>query len=335
MRDGLVLCFLVAFASVSVSAQTPAAPRPFKATAQLGVPYVIGAESTVIGTKEKVELASEREVTLDSAELALLFPNRQENVFARAGEKLLVLRGSIRNHEKTSTARLTSSESIGLRLWQAYKGPGKFGFVGTFNPSTLEYISKQLKPGDSEKVVAVWRIPADLTDFNFGLMYDVPRKVAWYDLAPAIGRIRSTFATPDGIGATDSAKVGPGETFDLGALEIRVGGVSEPETVAGVRRPATGHRYVVNLTVTNRLLLPARWGWQYVTAELLAADGSVLKAYPDIFDLSTDRSWYGDLNPGASMTARFLFPSETAESPRALRLTLPEAGRTVEAALIP
>jgi len=54
--------------------------------------------------------------------------------------------------------------------------------------------------------------------------------------------------------------------FDLGALEIRVGGVSEPEIVMGVRRPETGHRYVVNVTVANRLLLPARWGWQYVTA---------------------------------------------------------------------
>ena len=33
MREGLVLCFLAALAS----AQTPAAPKPFKATAQLGV----------------------------------------------------------------------------------------------------------------------------------------------------------------------------------------------------------------------------------------------------------------------------------------------------------
>src|SRR6266545_3428953 len=118
MREGLVLCFVAALAS----AQTPAAPKPFNATARLGVPYMIGAESTVIGSKQKIEVSSEREVTLDSAELSLLFPNRQENVFARAGEKLLLLRGSIRNHEKTANARLTSSESIGLRLWQAYKG---------------------------------------------------------------------------------------------------------------------------------------------------------------------------------------------------------------------
>src|SRR6187431_942533 len=157
MRDVLVLCCLATLAS----AQTPPNPKPFKATAQLGVPYVIGAESTVIGSKEKVEVSSEREVTLDSAELSLVFPNRHENVYARAGEKLLLLRGSIRNHEKRPNARLTSSESIGLRLWQAYKGPGKFTFVGTFDPSTLQYISKELKPGDASAFVAVWRIPAD------------------------------------------------------------------------------------------------------------------------------------------------------------------------------
>lgn len=331
MREGLLLFLLAAFAS----AQTPAAPRPFKPTAQLGVPYVIGAESTVIGSKEKIEVSSEREVTLDSAELSLRFPNLEENVFARAGEKLLILRGSIRNHEKTTTARLTSKESIGLRLWQAYKGPGKFKFVGTFDPSSLKYISKQLKSGDSGQFVAVWRIPSDLTDFDLGLMYDTPRKIAWYALAPVMGRVRSTFATQDGTGVLDSAKVAKGDTFDLGPLELRMEGVSDPETVAGARRPDSGHRYVVNLTVVNRLLLPARWGWQYVTAELLTADGSVVKAYPDIIDSATDRSWYGDLNPGASMTARFLFLSGTAGSPRALRLTLPDAGRTVEAAFQP
>src|SRR5689334_11754630 len=98
MREGLVVCFLAAIAS----AQALVAPKPFEATAQLGIPYVIGAESTVIGSKEKIEVSTEREVTLDSAELSLQFPNRQENVFAAAGEKLLVLRGSIRNHEKSS-----------------------------------------------------------------------------------------------------------------------------------------------------------------------------------------------------------------------------------------
>ena len=84
MRDVLILCFLAALAN----AQTPGVPKPFKATAQLGVPYVIGVESKVMGSGEKVEISTEREVTLDSAELSLVFPNRQENVFARAGEKL-------------------------------------------------------------------------------------------------------------------------------------------------------------------------------------------------------------------------------------------------------
>ena len=59
------------------------------------------------------------------------------------------------------------------------------------------------------------------------------------------------------MGATDSAKVGPGEAFDVGPLGIRVG-VSEPEIVAAALRPAAGHRYVA-----YRLLLPARWGAGY------------------------------------------------------------------------
>ncbi len=83
----------------------------------------------------------------------------------------------------------------------------------------------------------------------------------------------------------------------------------------------------------DRLFFPARWGWQYLTTELVTADGSVVKAHPDIIDQATDRSWFGDLNAGASMTGRFLFNSDSASAPRALRFTSTETGRTIEAAL--
>lgn len=325
----LVLCCWI----LPLAAQTPATPKPFQETAHLGVPIVIGWDYGVQGTKELIEAATNRELTLASAELALAFPNQEENVVAAAGEKLLILRASVRNPEKKTIANLTTSNGFTLRLWQAYKGTGKFKFVAHFDPDTLHYVSKQLKSGESGQLISVWRVPADFVDFRLGLYYDKPFKIAWYDLGPKMGHIRSVFATPDGLGTADSTKIAAGQPFDLGALEMRVGEAAEPEMLAGSRRPASGHRYVVNLTVTNRLMLPARWGWQYLTVELMNIDGSVIKAYADIIDAATDKSWYGDLNGGATTIGRFVFTSDTPKMPQALRITMPTISRTVEAAL--
>ena len=335
LTDMLRFLLILACSAIAIGAQAPPAAKPFKVTAELGVPIVIGAESFIIGSKEKIETASERELTLTSADLAISFPNRQENIVAAAGEKLLILRGSIRNPEKTTVTLINSTDLIGLRLWQAYKGTGKFKFVAHFDPAGPQYIRKELKPGESAKFISVWRIPSDFMYFRLGLMYYKPQKLAWYNLTSTIGKIHSAFADVGGLGTSDTAKVAAGETFDFGALEIRAGTVSEPEMIAGMPKPAAGHRYVVNLAVTNRQMLPSRWGWQYFTVELIGSGGTVLKAYPDIIDQATGRSWYGDLNAGASLNARFLFNSVSATAPRALRLTMLETGRTVEVALVP
>jgi len=231
--------------------------KPFVATAKIGVPCVVGHETWMDPTT-KIETGTLREVTLQSAELALTFPNRHENVVATAAEKLLILRGTIRNPEKTTTDNLSASSVVGLRVWQRYTGSGKFTFVNHYDPETLKQITVELKPGAS---------------------------------APFIG------------------------------------------VFAGEARDPSKHRYVVTATVTNRLLLPIRWGWQYMTTELVDAAGRAVKAYPDIIDRATMRSWSGDLNAGASMQAAFVFYSPTPVTSRALRQSFNASGRTVEAAL--
>jgi hypothetical protein len=314
-------------------AQTPAAPRVFKATGQLGVPALIGWDYVVLGTHEKIETGSVREATLASAELATVFPNREENVIATAGEKLLILRSSLRNPEKTSVEDVYSDKAFSLRLWQGYKGPGKFKFVAHFDPDTLHFAKKELKSGESVKIVSVWRVPNDFVDFRIGLTFERPEKVPWFDLSSSIGHIQSAFASADGLSTNDSAKIASGEAFDFAGFEMRVGAATEPELLAGSRRPNPGHRYVVNVTATNKLLLPTRWGWQYFTVELVGVDGSVTKAFPDIIDAATDRSWFGDLNAGATTTGRFQFASDTAKVPQAFRMTNLATGRSVEVAL--
>lgn len=238
----------------------------FAAATKIGVPCVVGHE-TWIDPTTKIETGTLREITLQSAELALTFPNRHEKV------------------------------------------------VSHDDPETLKQIWVELKPGASAPFIGVWRISADLTDYRFGLTCQRPVKVACYDLGPVLGKLPS--ANPN----------------EVEGLELRVEGGSEPGVFAGEASDPSKHRYVVTATVTNRLLLPVRWGWHYMTTELLDAAGRAVKAHPDIIDRATMRSWSGDLNAGASMQAAFVFYSPTPVTPRALRLSFNASGRTVEAAL--
>ncbi|MBM3795977.1 MAG: hypothetical protein FJW31_18400 [Acidobacteria bacterium] len=118
----------------------------------------------------------------------------------------------------------------------------------------------------------------------------------------------------------------------MDGLEFTCEGVSQPRRIAG--SPVTPDKpvWVVTLRVANRkLLLPARWGWRYLTAELVDAGGGVaIRAYPAIHDAATDAGWSGDLAPGASVRAQFLFyPSSGKLTPGEFRLTMNDTGRGV------
>jgi hypothetical protein len=306
------------------------AQAPFKATAELNVPAPVGTKAYVSGSKELLEIGLYREITLESAELALVFPNQVENVVAAAGEKLLILRSRLRNPEKKSNFNVGPGNAIGFRIWQAYKGSGKFQFVFHLDPDTLQHARKNLKGGESAKLVSIWRIPADFRDFRLGLTTERATIVPWYDLNSSMGRLNSPFADSDGIDAKPSASVPAGKSFEMDGLQIETHGISQPARIAGAPVDPTKPVYVVSLTVSNRLLLPARWGWQYITAELLGSDGSITKAYPDLINEATDKSWAGDLAPGQATKSQLLFYPSSKIRASALRLSNGATGRMVE-----
>ncbi|MBI4891799.1 MAG: hypothetical protein HY821_14330 [Acidobacteria bacterium] len=309
------------------------AQAPFRPTAQLGVPAQVGGISRVIGSKEVLEVGSLREVTLDSAELALAFPNRLENVIAAAGEKLLILRGSVRNPEKTSVAHLGASEVVGLRMALRNTKTKRVDFIAHYDPETLKPISKQLKGGESARFIGVWRVPADWAEFRIGLSYGNSPIVPTYDLAGKIIPPRSIFLAPDGVNLNLTATAASGSSFEVDGLEVGAARLSQPARIAGTARDPSQPLYVVTLPVTNRLLLPARWGWQYVNAELLHEDGTATKFYPSIVNQATDAEWAGDLDPAATASSQFIFRPGAVKRPRALRLTMVPTGRQVEIGL--
>lgn len=297
-------------------AATLLAQAPFKATAQLGVPARVGAIARVIGTNEEMDYRLLKEVTLESATLALSFPNAVENVVANANEKLLIMRGRLRNMSKGMTVSISAASAIGFRLWERYQGTGKFQFVQHFDPETLKHLEKTLKPGEEGSFVGVWRLPADFMDFRFGITTERATIIPWYDLRPTMRKLSGVFASADGFGVNPSATVRAGSRFEMDGIEMVV---SAP----------TGAGHTVLVRATNKMMLPVRWGGQYFTTELLGSAGAV-KAYPEIMDSVSGRAWAGDLAAGATVEAQFSFYPNGPFQAIGFRLKVNETGRSVD-----
>jgi hypothetical protein len=206
--------------------------------------------------------------------------------------------------------------SFGVRVWKRHEGPGEFKFVMMTDPENLRGESAKLPPGGTGGFVEVISVPAVYAAMQLGLYFRSTKRLAWYDLRAA--RMASVFAGSDGA----RAQVEAGKWFDLDTLDARV---------AGVERTRDG--IVVDVEVKNPMLLPARWGWQYFTAELAGADGAAVRYFPEVRDQATGAAWVGDLAPGAGMRGRYSFPAGAAFVPRVLRLTSAATGRVIEAVL--
>ncbi len=303
------------FIGVSLLGQAPA-PKPFAATAELGKPVVIGEDVDDYG-QIKVDYAKKFAVTLEFVELALRFANRREPVLAGAGQKLVILRGTARNLSETKAADFLGSMSFGVRVWKRHEGPGTFQFVMMTDPDNLRGENVQVPPGGVSRFVEVISVPFGYEAMQLGLYFKSTKRLAWYDLRGA-RMASSVFAGTDGL----KARVEPGTLFDLDTLDARV---------AGVERTREG--FTVDLEVKNPMLLPARWGWQYFTAELVGADGTAVRFYPEVQDRATGKAWVGDLAPGAGTTGRYTFTAGAGFVPRVLRLTSAATGRVVEVGL--
>ncbi|MCW3055758.1 MAG: hypothetical protein JWN14_4928 [Chthonomonadales bacterium] len=308
-------------------AQTP--PKPFKATAQLSVPFTLGFQEVVNGTNEKLDTGTLRTLAISSARVGATYPNTSENVTAGAGEKLLIVRGTLTNPSVVELS-LSSSSFLTIRFWDG-KGKGEFKYVGIYDPQTHNLVHSNLRKGQSTAFDCVVRIPSAFDPFQIGFYYQNRAKIAWYDFKTKLGAMSSTFS-PDGFTLSDRAQAAKDRSFDFDIFRMKVLGASEPSSIGGV---AKGEQplCVVSAEVTNTMLLPARWGWQYVTPELVMKDGSILTGSRDMIDKATDKTWSGDLPVGATMTAQFVFRPSKGQIPTAFRLTMSQSKRTIEVPL--
>ncbi len=294
--------------------------KPFKATAKIGVPFTIGEVFTVIGSKEVVDAGELKVLTVNSTRLEAIYPNLAENISAGAGEKLFIIRGNLKNPSSVELP-IGASAFFGMRFFDG-KGKGEFKFVANFDPRTHKYVQGSLKKGESVEFEVVLRVPAKFNSFRIGFYYRSTTKMAWYDFNPSLTKLGSVFSN-DGLTLGDHATTSKDKVFDFDTFHMKVLGISE--TSAGNRKGT-----IVSIDVANAMLLPARWGWQYVTPELVMKDGSVVSAERDLIDKSTGKTWSGDLGVNASMTAQFPFHPAPGTIPGKFRLTSLLTKRTIE-----
>jgi len=321
----VALAALLAFACQGV--QTP--PKPFKATAQLGAPFTMGYEQVIIGTTKKIDTGTLRVLTLSSADLSATYPNTSENIVAGAGEKLLILHGALKNPSVVDLP-VSGSGLASVRFWDG-QGKGTFKFAGFFDPQSHNPVHGTLRKGQSAPFDCVIRIPALFDPIHVGLYHENKARIAWYDLKSRLGKMQSAFS-PDGFTLTERAKAAKNQSFDFDLYRMKVLGASEVSTVGGVEK-GSQPLWIVSVEVTNAMLLPARWGWQYTAPELVMQDGATVAGMRDLIDKATDKTWSGDLPVGATMTAQFIFRPSNGQIPTAFRLTLSSSGRKIEVPL--
>ena len=281
---------------------------------------MIGEEYTVIGTNEVLDVGELRILTVNSTRLDTIYPNAEENISAAAGEKLFIIRANLKNPSSVERP-IGASALFGMRFFNG-KGRGQFKFIANFDPRTHKYVHGSLKNGESVDFESVLKIPTNFTSFQVGFYYRSTAKIAWFDFNSTVVKLSSIFST-DGLTLGDKANVSREKSIDFDTFHMRVLGITEINTA-----PRKG--CMVSVDVANAMLLQARWGWQYVTPELVMKDGTVVSAEPNLIDKSTDKTWSGDLAVGATMTAQFRFHPASGSVPEKFRLTSILTRRTIE-----
>ena len=104
-------------------------------------------------------------------------------------------------------------------------------------------------------------------------------------------------------------------------------------TVGAYAASAGKYLYAAEVQVTNRQLLPERWGWQYCTPELKDAAGRPIPWSRDMLDARSGQTFSRDVAAGETATVVYVFSAESRMTPATLTLTMLATKRQVEVAL--
>lgn len=305
-------------AVVALALAQPAAE--FKPNAKLGEFYLLGPRATVSGSNEKLEIGLQRLVKIRSARTALAFASKHRTFVAGEGKKLILLYATVKNPEGF-TAYVTSSDSIGLRVFGTGLKESDFNYEGAV-AADLGQLDRKLKKGESVDFIQVYQAPSSMSTLRIAPYYrNYDRnRAAKYDLTKVMDKPTSHFAV-NPLLYTDRITVPASTTFDFDALSIKFIGTK------GL--PDNG--MAVTVQVTNPNLLPEKWGWQYATATL-SAPGLDVAFYPDFY-VTSQTEWRGEIAPGQSVIGEYRFYPGKQMTPTAFTLELNATKRSAVVSL--
>lgn len=269
----------------------------FVSNAKLGTPYLLGYATVVSGSKEVIDTGTQRIFTLNSVRTALSFAAKGETFVAGAGQKLVLLSCTLKN-PSTVVSHLGPGDTYGIRVFDTGAVKGDYHVAGAVSAS-LAPLHQDLKRGESADVITILQAPARVSTLRLGFYYQQQglKNLRRYDLTSSVPKPNSVFST-DGLVYSDTAEVKIGQSFELDSLEAKV---------LGFRALPGENQLAVDVQVTNRTMLPAKWGWQYATANLLTNGGESIPYYSDFFDKATGKSWSGDVPAGATVNGEYRF----------------------------
>jgi hypothetical protein len=306
-----------------------AAPKPFVADAKLGESYLIGrTEKTASGNF--VNTMEHLLVSIESAQLALRFPARDKLIVAGENQQLLVLSGTMKNPQQQKLD-VYGGSMMTIRFFDAEAGRALYGQETTVRGDSLTFLTVKLAPGESAPYVMVLRIPSNAPSLKLATLrpYGPLRR---YDLGPVVTSATSVFART-GASIASSANVAVGQPFDFDSFDMKVSSVRDVPKIGSYSATSGKHLFAVELQVTNRMLMPERWGWQYCTPELKDASGNAIQWNRDMLDAQSGQTFSRDLNPGESATVVYVFSSDSRVTPASLTLSMLKTKRQVQVAL--
>lgn len=289
--------------------------------AKLGTTYLIGPESHITGTKQKIEVGNQRLVTLKAARTALAFGAEQETILAAKGRLLVIFEATIKNPEK-SPISITNADTFGIRVYDSGLKAGDVVYRGSFTP-TGQTLRFKLKHNESADVVSVYEFPATLENLKVGPYYHtfIASKTPKYDLTTLVSAEKSLFAR-SALSYVDSASVSERQPFDLGDLKFSVIQI----------RPHEGG-WAVKVEVSNPYRFPSRWGWQYGKAYLVDAQDNAVANYPDFTVEDAFKDWGFEVKPGQTIRGEYKFFPTGVFKPKTFRLIPNASQRSVDVVL--
>lgn len=250
-------------------------------------------------------------VTLRSAAYSIRpFSVGLTTVVPEAGEKLLVLRYSIQNPQKSDVPYYWGS----VRFTAV--DPQDRNHTLNFNVAregTTDALQVTLKPAQKIDAVAVLKVPANLPIHKLLVERgeENTTSILRYDLKGNVAALPAPFAEPSDPSGATARDVIPASVrtfYPAPSLDLNVESIALTTQAIAGRTPASGQQFLlITVLVKNTLNRPLDFYWGTLRSEVRGADERVFTWNNQVLGASTDEAVQAQLKPGETRRMRYFY----------------------------